>query len=80
MQRRERNGHKMPQKKETQAAEQIADRDEVLAYLTKLLRDGEADERTRLRATEQLGKYLGMNEKKIELSGKTAVTIIDDVG
>lgn len=70
----------MPPKKETRTAERIADKDEVLAYLTKLLRDSGADERTRLRATEQLGKYLGMSEKKIELSGKTAVTIIDDVG
>ncbi|MCM1417939.1 MAG: hypothetical protein NC084_03755 [Bacteroides sp.] len=70
----------MPQKKEARSAEEIADRDEVLAYLTSLLRDGEADEKTRLRATEQLGKYLGMNEKRIELGGKTAVTIIDDVG
>ncbi len=59
--------------------EKIADKDEVLGFLTNILRDGEADERTRLKASEQLGKYLGMSEKKLEISGKTAVTIVDDI-
>lgn len=61
-------------------AEQIADRDEVLAYLTNLLRNDEAGEQTRLRASAQLGKYLGMEEKKLRIGGEAAVTIIDDVG
>ncbi len=61
------------------AEEKIADKDEVMAYLTGVLRDSGADERTRLKASEQLGKYLGMNEKRLEIGGKTAVTIIDDI-
>lgn len=66
----------MAQKKET---EKIADRDEVMAYLTNLLRDEDAGEQTRLRASAQLGKYLGMEEKKLRIGGKAAVTIIDDI-
>lgn len=68
----------MPQKKKE--TERIADRDEVLAYLTNLLRDDGAGEQTRLRASAQLGKYLGMEEKKLQIGGKAAVTIVDDVG
>lgn len=60
--------------------ERIADRDEVLTYLTNVLRDGEAGEQTRLRASAQLGRYLGMDEKKLRIGGEAAVTIIDDVG
>lgn len=70
-------GIKMEKKKEP---ERIADRDEVLAYLTNLLRDDGAGEQTRLRASAQLGKYLGMEEKKLQIGGKAAVTIVDDVG
>ncbi|MDE7233778.1 MAG: hypothetical protein K2N29_01835 [Ruminiclostridium sp.] len=54
-------------KKET---ERIADRDEVLAYLTNLLRDDGAGEQTRLRASAQLGKYLGMEEKSSKSAGR----------
>ncbi|MGN0655989.1 MAG: hypothetical protein ACI4KR_04290 [Ruminiclostridium sp.] len=59
--------------------EKIADKAEVLEYLTNVMRDGEGSEKDRLTASKQLGKYLGLEVKKVELSGECGVTIYDDI-
>lgn len=81
----------------------IATQDEVLRYLTSVLRgtseseyiaiegcgDGiskaikikkNPDEKDRLKASEQLGKYFGLNVQRIEGSITVPVVIKDDVG
>lgn len=60
--------------------EKIADKAEVLEYLTNVMRDGEGSEKDRLNASKQLGKYLGLEVKKVELGGSCGVTIYDDIG
>lgn len=57
----------------------IADKDEVLEYLTNIMRAEDSDQKDKLSATRQLGKYLGLEGKKIELNGKTGVVIYDDI-
>ena len=57
----------------------IADKDEVLEYLTNIMRAEDSDQKDKLSATRQLGKYLGLEGKKIELNGKAGVIIYDDI-
>ena len=57
----------------------IADKDEVLEYLTNIMRAEDSDQNDKLSATRQLGKYLGLEGKKIELNGKAGVIIYDDI-
>ena len=57
----------------------IADKDEVLEYLTNIMRAEDSDQKDKLSATRQLGKYLGLDGKKIELNGKAEVIIYDDI-
>ena len=64
---------------ELSSEEKIADKAEVLEYLTNVMRDGEGSEKDRLTASKQLGKYLGLDVKKVELSGECGVTIYDDI-
>lgn len=59
--------------------EKIADKSEILEYLTNVMRDAGVDERTRMKASEQLGKYLGLNVKKTEREEKLTVKIVDDI-
>lgn len=59
--------------------EKIADKDEVLEYLTNIMRAEDSNQKDRLSATRQLGKYLGLDGKKLELDGKTKVVIYDDI-
>lgn len=59
--------------------EKIADKDEVLEYLTNIMRAEDSNQKDRLSATRQLGKYLGLDGKKLELEGKTKVVIHDDI-
>jgi len=59
--------------------EKIADKNEILEYLTNVMRDAGGDEKTRMRASEQLGKYLGLDTPKKERDEKAAITIIDDI-
>lgn len=63
----------MPQNKK------IADKDEILEYLTKVIRDEGSNLKDKLSATRQLGKYLGLDVRKIELDGKAGVIIYDDI-
>lgn len=58
----------------------IADKDEVLEYLTGIMRDDDTNEKDRLTASKQLGKYLGLEVNRVELSGETKVAIYDDIG
>ena len=60
--------------------EKIAGKEEILAYLTNVMRDAGVDEKTRMKASEQLGKYLGMDVCKTSHEGKMTVTICDDIG
>ncbi len=60
--------------------EKIADKSEILEYLTNVMRDAGVDERTRMKASEQLGKYLGLDVKKTEREERLTVKIIDDIG
>lgn len=60
--------------------EKIADKSEILSYLTTVMRDAGVDERTRMKASEQLGKYLGMSVKKTEKEERVTVKICDDIG
>ncbi len=60
--------------------EKIADKAEILEYLTNVMRDAGVDERTRMKASEQLGKYLGLSVKKAEKEERVTVTICDDIG
>ena len=59
--------------------EKIADKDEVLEYLTNIMRAEDSNQKDRLSATRQLGKYLGLDGRKLELDGKTKVVIYDDI-
>lgn len=61
------------------SGEKIADKDEVLEYLTNVMRDDDGNEKDRLRASQQLGKYLGLDVKRVDVSGKTEVMIYDDI-
>lgn len=54
----------------------IASEKEVLEFLTEIMRDSE-DEKTQMKASELLAKYLGMNEKPA--AEKKTVKIIDDI-
>lgn len=56
--------------------EKIASEKEVLEFLTEIMRDSE-DEKTQMKASELLAKYLGMNEKSA--AEKKTVRIIDDI-
>ncbi len=60
--------------------EKIADKAEILEYLTNVMRDAGVDEKTRMKASEQLGKYLGLTVKKTEHNERVTVTICDDIG
>ncbi|MBQ7834724.1 MAG: hypothetical protein IJ385_02980 [Ruminiclostridium sp.] len=60
--------------------EKIADKNEILEYLTNVMRDAGVDEKTRMKASEQLGKYLGLSVKKAEKEERVTVTICDDIG
>ena len=60
--------------------EKIADKAEILEYLTNVMRDAGVDERTRMKDSEQLGKYLGLSVKKSEKEERVTVTICDDIG
>ncbi len=59
--------------------EKIADKAEILEYLTNVMRDAGVDERTRMKASEQLGKYLGLSVKKTEKEERVTVKICDDI-
>ena len=59
--------------------EKIAGKEEILTYLTNVMRDAGVDEKTRMKASEQLGKYLGMDVRKTERENKVTVTICDDI-
>lgn len=59
--------------------EKIAGKEEVLQYLTNVMRDAGVDEKTRMKASEQLGKYLGMDTVKTAKEEQTTVTICDDI-
>jgi len=59
--------------------EKIAGKEEVLQYLTNVMRDAGVDEKTRMKASEQLGKYLGMDTVKTTKEEQTTVTICDDI-
>lgn len=83
-------------------SEKIADAQEVMEYLTSVLRgessseivvvegEGEGvssartmekapDEKERLKAAELLGKRFGLFTDKVNLTGETKVTIVDDL-
>lgn len=60
--------------------EKIAGKEEILAYLTNVMRDAGVDEKTRMKASEQLGKYLGMDVSKGTREIGMTVTICDDIG
>lgn len=59
--------------------EKIAGKEEILTYLTNVMRDAGVDEKTRMKASEQLGKYLGMDVRKTQRENKVTVTICDDI-
>lgn len=60
--------------------EKIADKAEILGYLSGVMRDAGVDEKTRMKASEQLGKYLGLEQKKSEREERVTVKICDDIG
>lgn len=60
-------------------AQSIAGEEEVLEYLTRVLRGENGTDRERLRAAELLGKRHGLFHEKNETDG-TAVVIVDDLG
>ena len=83
-------------------SEKVADAQEVMEYLTSVLRgessseivvvegEGEGvssartmekapDEKERLKAAELLGKRFGLFTDKVNLTGETKVTIVDDL-
>ncbi len=57
----------------------IAGEEEVLEYLTQVLRGEHGSDRERLRAAELLGKRHGLFHEKNETDGMS-VTIVDDLG
>ncbi len=67
------------ERNEMMGEEKIAGKEEVLEYLTNVMRDAGVDEKTRMKASEQLGKYLGMDAVKAKAEEKMTVTICDDI-
>ncbi len=67
------------ERNEKMEEEKIARKEEVLEYLTNVMRDAGVDEKTRMKASEQLGKYLGMDALKGRTDDKLTVTICDDI-
>lgn len=59
--------------------EKIADKAEILSYLTNVMRSAGVDEKTRMKASEQLGKYLGLDVRGGK-EERITVTIRDDIG
>lgn len=57
----------------------IASEDEVLEYLTRVLRGENGTDRERLRAAELLGKRHGLFHEKAQTDGM-AVIVVDDLG
>lgn len=64
----------------------IATGDEVLRYLTSVMRGEEKDQfdleaslQDRTKAAELLGKRYGLFKDKVEVTGEIGVTIVDDV-
>ena len=55
----------------------IADKTEILEYLTGVMRDSELSEKERLAASFKLGKYLGLEEKDAETDDSPRVVIYD---
>ena len=70
----------MAERTEKMEEERIAGKEEVLEYLTNVMRDAGVDEKTRMKASEQLGKYLGMDAVRNGTEEKMTVTICDDIG
>lgn len=70
----------MAERNEKMEEEKIAGKEEVLEYLTNVMRDAGVDEKTRMKASEQLGKYLGMDTVRNRTEEKKTVTICDDIG
>lgn len=67
-------------------SKRIAKADEVLQYLTKVMRGEERDQfdldpslQDRTKAAELLGKRYNLFKEQVELSGDVGVTIVDDV-
>ncbi|MBQ9658294.1 MAG: terminase small subunit [Clostridia bacterium] len=66
--------------------ERIASQDEVLEYLTKVMRGEEKDSfgldaslQDRTKCAELLGKRYGTFKEKVDLTGKLPVVICDDI-
>lgn len=73
-------------KLEEKKSQRIASQDEVLEYLTKVMRGKEKDQfgldaslQDRTKCAELLGKRYGIFKEKVDLSGKLPVVIEDDI-
>lgn len=74
------------EKLEEKESQRIASQDEVLQYLTKVMRGEEKDQfgldaslQNRIKCAELLGKRYGTFKEKVEHSGSIPVVIDDDI-
>ena len=82
----EKLGSFISKKMNEKQKERIASQDEVLEYLTKVMRGEEKDSfgldaslQDRTKCAELLGKRYGTFKEKVDLTGKLPVVICDDI-
>jgi len=68
------------QKKTEKTDHTVADSDEILRFLTAVLRGEVGSEKERMRAAELLGKRQGLFSDKAIPEAVTEVVIVDDLG
>lgn len=66
-------GNKMPAAKQ----KKVADKTEILEFLTCVMRNTELSEKERLAASFKLGRYLGLEGKEPDIDGLPRVVIYD---
>lgn len=68
------------EKREARAGEEAAGKEEILGFLTELMRDSkETDVKTRMRAAEILARRAGIFEKDGADGEKKRIVIVDDI-
>ena len=70
----------MTQKRSTKTDHTVAGSEEILRFLTAVLRGEVGSEKERMRAAELLGKRQGLFSDKASPEAVTEVVIVDDLG
>ena len=77
---KEADGQEHPATQKTEEETPAAEKEEILSFLTEVMRDNEeADLKTRMKAAELLGKRESLFEKGNVTAEKCRVVIVDDI-